>query len=296
MYKAAESYGLTVKLFKCSPENLKKEGKFPCIIHWNFNHFVVLDGFKGKYVYLNDPAKGMLKVAFEEFDRSFTGVVMLLVPGETFERGGQRKSTFDFAKKRLTGAWAAVAFVLLTGVIASLFGLTNPVMSKIFMDRLLTDKNPDWLMPFIGFMTGLAFLQIVVEWIRAIYRLKLNGKMAVIGSSTYMWKVLSMPMEFFSQRMAGDIQTRRTANAGIAATLVDTFAPMVLNTVMMVFYMILMFKQSLMLTAVGICTLVCNVLLSQVIAQKRLNITRVMQRDSAKLDATTVAGIEMISF
>ena len=292
--KAAKSYGFKVQAFSRTPESIREKGKFPCIIHWNFNHFVVLNGFKGKYACINDPARGFVKVGPEEFDRAFTGITLNIIPSDSFEPSGKRKSTLDFARKRLIGAGAAVAFVMLTTVISSLFGIINPVMSKIFMDRLLSGQNREWLMPFIGVMSGLAAVQLIVAWAQTVYSLKINGKMAVIGSSTYMWKVLHMPMEFFSQRMAGDIQSRQGTNAAIAGTLVNTFAPLLLNSIMMIFYLVLMLRQSLVLTAIGLSTLVLNIFVSRIISEKRVNITRVQQRDAAKLAATTVAGVEMI--
>ena len=294
MAKAAKSYGFDVRAYSRTPESIRKKGEFPCVIHWNFNHFVVLNGFKGKYACINDPARGLVKVSPEEFDKSFTGITLNIVPGNDFEPSGKRRSTLDFAKKRLIGAGAAVAFVMLTTVISSLFGVINPIMSKIFMDRLLTGQNKNWLMPFIAFMIVLAALQLIVAWAQTVYSLKINGKMTIIGSTSYMWKVLHMPMEFFSQRMSGDIQSREATNANIAGTLVNTFAPLLLNTIMMFFYLVLMLKQNLILTAIGISTLVRNSFMSRIISEKRVNITRVMQRDSAKLNATTVAGIEMI--
>ena len=292
--KAAKSYGFKVQAFSRTPEIIRNKGKFPCIIHWNFRHFVVLNGFRGKYAIINDPAKGLIKVGPEEFSKSFTGVTLNITPGEDFVPSGKRKSTIAFARKRLIGAGAAVAFVMLTTVISSLFGIINPIMSKIFMDRLLTGINRDWLYGFIGVMTGLALLQIIVEWAQTIYSLKINGKMAVIGSTSYMWRVLHLPMNFFGQRMAGDIQSRQGTNASIANSLVNTFAPLLLNTIMMIFYFVLMIKQSLLLTAIGIGTLVLNIIISRIISEKRINITRVKSRDSAKLSATTVAGVEMI--
>ena len=104
-----------------------------------------------------------------------------------------------------SGAGAAAAFVMLTTAISYLFGIANSVTSRIFMDRLLTGINPEWLWPFISLLILLAGVQLVVEWARTIYSLKIDGKMSVIGSTSYMWKVLRLPMEFFSQRMAGDI-------------------------------------------------------------------------------------------
>ena len=291
---AAQHYGFDVNAFRYSVEGIKKRGKYPCIIHWNMNHYVVLDGFKGKYAYLNDPARGNLKVTMEEFDKSFTGITIVPVPSERFEPGGKPKSTISFARKNLIGTGAAITFVMLTTAITYLFGIANSVTSRIFMDRLLTGINPEWLSPFIIIMVLLALIQLIVAWVQAVYSFKINGKMAVIGSTKYMWKVLRMPMEFFSQRLAGDIQGRLALNSAIAETLVNTLAPLVLNTSMMVFYLVLMLRQSPALTVIGLVTLVLNTVMSRVISEKRVNITRVQMRDSGKLESITVTGIEMI--
>ena len=291
---AAIHYGFQVKAFRYSPEAIRDQATFPCIIHWNMNHFVVLDGFKGKYAYLNDPARGTVRVTMEEFDAAFTGVTITVVPGENFTPSGKPKSTLDFARKRLIGAGAAVAFVMLTTAISYLFGIINSVTSRIFMDRLLTGENREWLYPYISLLILLGIIQIVVAWAQAVYTLKINGKMAAIGSTSYMWKVLRLPMEFYSQRQAGDIQGRLSLNASIAGTLVNTFGPLLLNTTMMVFYLVLMLRQSTLLTLIGLFTLVLNIFMSRVISNKRINITRVQMRDSAKLHSTAAGGISMI--
>lgn len=292
--RAARSYGFTAKGYRFEPEELKTSGMFPCIIHWNFNHFVVLNGFKGNKVYLNDPARGSYSVSMEVFDEAFTGICLFFEPNEDFEPGGKPKSMAGFAKKRLAGAGTAVAFVVLTTLISSLMGIINPAFSRIFLDRLLTGKNPDWFMPFILALGGMGIIQIVVAWIHAVYSLRINGKLAVVGNTSYMWKILRMPMEFFSQRMAGDIQQRQSANALIAKDLVDTFAPLALNTIMMVFYLVVMLRYSFVLTLVGILSILINLMVSGIISKKRINITRVQMRDAGKLAGTTVAGIEMI--
>ena len=294
IYLAAEHYGFSVRAYRMGSESIKENGQFPCIIHWNMNHFVVLNGFKGKWVYLNDPARGEVRVSWEEFDNSFTGVVIVPVPGENFQPGGKRRSTAGFARKRLIGAGAAVAFVTLTTAIGYLFGIVNAATSRIFMDRLLTGVNRDWLYPFLSVMILLAAIQLIVAWAQTIYSLKINGKMAIIGNTTYMWKVLHLPMEFFSQRLAGDIQSRAGMNAAIAGTLVNTFSPLLLNSVMMVFYLVLMVRQSPLLSLIGIVTLVLNAWMSRIISGKRINITRVQMRDAARLESATVSGITMI--
>ncbi len=294
IFLAAENYGLKTEAFRMSPDVLRDNGTFPCIVHWDMNHFVVVKGFRGGHVYINDPARGEVRLTMEEFDESFTGIALLFSPTDKFVPGGKRRSTLEFARKRLTGARSAVIFVMLTTAISYLFGIANSVTSRIFMDRLLTGRNPDWLYPFISVMILLAVIQITVAWVQSVYSLKLDGKMAIVGVTSYMWKVLHMPMEFFSQRLSGDIQARASLNAQISSTIINTTAPLALNTVMMVFYLVVMLRQSLLLTAVGISTIVINALMSRLISEKRINISRVMVRDLAMKEANTVAGIEMI--
>ena len=294
IYLAAEHYGFDVDAFRMTPKGIREKAQFPCIIHWNMDHFVVLDGFRGKHAYLNDPARGEVKVTDEEFDASFTGIVIVPTPSASFKPSGKRRSTIDFARKRLIGAGAAVAFVMITTAISYLFGIVNSVTSRIFLDRILPEGNRLWLHSFVILLFLLGIAQVAVAWAQAIYSMRVNGKMSVIGRTSYMWKVLRLPMEFFSQRLAGDIQSRAMLNASIAGTLVNTFAPLVLNTAMMVFYLVLMLRQSLLLTAVGLVTLVLNIAMSRVISNKRMNIARVQTRDAGNLESTTVSGIAMI--
>ena len=227
--KAAWFYGLDAKGYRYEPDTLKTNGKFPCIIHWNFNHFVVLNGFKGKYAYINDPARGEVKVDLEEFDNSFTGICLCFEPGPDFVPSGRPKSIIGFVVDRLAGAKVAIVFVILTTIIANLMGIVSPGFSRVFMDRLLTGQNKDWLVPFIIGFSGLCFLQVVISWMQLVYNNRINGKLAVVGSTSFMWKILRMPMEFFSQRMAGDILSRQGSHASIANTIVSTLTPLLLN-------------------------------------------------------------------
>ena len=293
--KAARNYGLDAGGYKFEDtDSIREEGLFPAIIHWNFNHFVVLKGFKGDRVYLNDPGRGAVTVSIEEFDTSFTGVALMFEPTEEFEKGGKKKSVLDFAVKRLKGTGVAAAFVIVTAVITSLFGVIDPVFSKVFIDRLLPKVNPEWNMPFLILLAVFSVLQILVAWINTIFSLRINGKMAIVGNATYMWKVMHLPMEFFSQRMAGDIQQRKDENASISSNLVNTFAPLILNTAMMFFYLFIMLKNSVVLTIMGLSSIVVDIIMAKIISAKRVNLTRVQMRDSGKLHGTTVSGIEMI--
>ena len=290
---AGVNYGFEVKGYRAEIETLKRECTYPCIIHWDFKHFVVLDGFKGNKAVINDPARGVVQVPIEEFDKLFTGLVLLFEPSADFVPSGKRKSTLSFARKRLKGAGTAVAFVVMTTIISYYFGIVNPVMSRIFFDRLLTGRAPGWVRPFIAGMTVLAVFQLIVLWAQTIYNLKINGKMAIEGSAAFMWKVLRLPMEFFSQRMVGDIMQRHGTNANIANTIVMTVAPLGLNSIMLIFYLVVMLRYSPILTLVGLASFVLNLCMARYLSAKRVNLTRVQMRDMGKLSSATLAGISM---
>lgn len=291
---AARSYGMEAKAWRLEPEDLLEEGPFPCIIHWGFNHFVVLCGFKGKRAVLNDPARGRVTVDWEEFDKEFTGVCITIEPGENYQPSGKRKTVFSYAKDRMRGTAAAVAFVVITTTISSLFGIISPIFNRIFLDRLLTGANPGWLLPFMLAFCGVILIVVIVSWISATYSLKIQGKMSAVGSSSYLWKVLRLPMQFFTQRLSQDIADRQSTNASIAGTLVNTFAPLLLHAGMMVFYLIVMIRYSWLLSLIGVGAIILNLAVSALITSKRVNITRVQQRDNAKLSSATMSGVRMI--
>ena len=291
---AARSYGLGAKAYRYNPDRLKEVGRFPMIVHWEFNHFIVLDGFKGDKVYVNDPARGTVVMTYEQFDEGYTGICLMFEPTENFEPSGKPKSMVEFAKSRLKGASAAVTFVAVTTLIGSSCAIILSGFSRVFIDRILTGYDAGWLIPFITGLSALAIVQVVAAWIKAVYSFKIDGKMAIVGNMAYMWKVLRLPMKFFSQRMAGDIQQRQISNANIAGTLVNTLSPLVLETLMLIFYLFVMIRYSPMLTLVGVVSVIGQIWISRIISDKRINVTRVMMRDSGKLAAATVSGIEMI--
>ena len=294
MLRAAEHYGLEAGGFRLEPEELREKGAFPCIVHWNFGHFIVVRGFKGGKVYINDPARGSIEISEEEFDEGYTGIALMFEPTESFVPEGRPKSMVSFTLKRMKGLGSSVAFVALTTAIASLLGVVAPVFSRVFLDRLLTGQNPEWFVPFMGLLAGVYALQVIVSVLSNITLLKINGKMSVVGNTSFMWKLLRLPMMFFSQRMSGDILSRQTSNESVSNALVTTIAPLVLDTAMMVFYLVVMIRYSTLLALIGVISVLIHYGVSVLISRKRINITRVQMRNAGKLSGTTVCGVKMI--
>ena len=292
--KAARNYGLEARAFRTEPEELKKRGVFPCILHWNFVHFVVLCGFRGGKAVINDPDRGRIAVDWEEFDRSFTGVCLTFRPGENFVPDGKRRSVVKFAKQRLHRMGGAFAFIALTSLIASVVGILTPAFTSMFADYLLTGEYDDLLLPFIIALSIVFAVQFVTALIQKWRLTALESKLSSVANASFMWHVLRLPVEFFSQRMAGDISARQSKNESIAYSLIQQLAPLLFNLILLVVYLAIMINYSLILTLIGVASIVLNMFVSLLVSRKRVNITKVQVRGEGNLSGQTISGIEMI--
>ncbi len=292
--KAAKAYGFQTKANRCGIDFVKTKVTYPAIIHWNFNHFVVLNGFKGDKAVINDPAKGTVIISAEEFDHSFTGICMQFFPSSDFVKGGKPKSIIEFTGSRLKGTLMPILFVMFAGLLTAFSGILTPAFSRIFTDNILTGENRNWLYPFLAAFTGIVIFQLITGAINEIYLLKIKGKLSMVSNAQFMWHTLRLSMEFFSQRMAGDIAGRQNSNDEVAETLVSKLSPILLNLVLLVFYFIVMLRYSIILTVIGIGTIALNLFVAKYLSAKRINLTRTQMRDQGKLQSLSVSGIEMI--
>ena len=291
--KAARRYGLNAKGFAYNTEGLVN-ATLPCILFWNFNHFVVFRGFRGKYAYINDPASGEQRVAMDEFNKAFTGVTLCFEPTDAFEKGGSQPSTLAFAKRSLKGKFAPIAFAALCSAITSYITIQNTSISQLFLDYALPTGNDDWTRIIACAMTALALAAFITEALKAIYLTRLQGKIAVVASSRFMRHLLHLPTGFYEQRMVGDLQQRQSANESVAFGLIGQLAPILINSAMLVFYLLVMLNYSVLLTLVGVSAVVANSLLARYISKKRINIARQQATSAGKQYATMVSGIDAI--
>lgn len=292
---AARSYGFEAAGYKVEPESIESL-HFPMIIHWNFNHFVVLCGINRKSgkVYINDPAQGRITVSMEQFDQSFTGIALTVIPTENFKPEGKPKSVWSFAKRCLKGALMPFVLAVLLSIVAMVIDLTNPIFGKVFIDNLLSGSNIEWLYPFLGMMLVVLLVQVLVGIIKSIYWMKIQGKFALTSSAEFMWHVLRLPLEFFSQRNVGDIVSRQGSTGDVAMTLITKIAPLFIGAAQIVLYLGLMIHYSWALTAIGVLTAVLNMLVTRYTSNKMLDYQRMSSANQGKLMSVTYAGFEMI--
>lgn len=291
--KAARRYGLEAKGYRKEPESLK-EMDGPMIIHWNFNHFLVLEGFKNGKVYLNDPGSGPRVVDEEEFDQSFTGIVLTFNPGPDFEKSGSKPSMAKALKNRIQGSKIALIYIILIGLALVMPGLVIPLFSKIFVDDVLLANKQNWLIPLILGMGITAVLRGLLTWIQEYYLLRLKFRIALSTSGQFLWHVLRLPVEFFNQRSIGDISSRMQSNQKVAELLSGELATTALNLIMIVFYLALMLQYNVVLSLVGVAAAALNILYLKFIYQKRVDLNRKYLQDYGKLMGTSMSGLQII--
>ncbi|MBQ2134025.1 MAG: ATP-binding cassette domain-containing protein, partial [Bacteroidales bacterium] len=289
---AARNYGMETTAYRMEPDEI--EDLAPSIIHWNFNHYVVYKGKRGKYHYINDPGKGAVKVTDEDFNKSFTGVVLTFKPGAGFSKGGSRTSILGFVRRRLKNTGAAAFFIFVTGVLAAITAIATPVFSQIFMDDILSGKSPDFFWPFMCAFLGVLAVSFLTECLKGIYMRKYNAAMELEANTNFFWHILRLPVDFFSQRYLGDIMMRQKSNQSISGTLVQDLAPIAINMAMMVLYLIFMLKYSILLTIIGLGSMVLNMVLINIISTRKVAYSNISERNSGKYYGVTMSCLENI--
>jgi NHLM bacteriocin system ABC transporter peptidase/ATP-binding protein len=292
--KAARKYGLVAKGFKHELEDLYAI-KLPCILFWNFNHFLVLEGFgRGGKVFLSDPAQGPRTITMEELDASFSGVVLTFETGPDFKKGGERPSLIPALRKRLAGSETALLFIFLCGVALVLPGLVVPTFSRIFIDEYLISSHTALLRPLLIGMAATGVVRMILVWLQTYFLLRLETKLAITMSSQFFNHILRLPVSYFSQRFAGEIGSRVSINDKIANIVSGRLATTALDCILIVFYAILMFLYSVPLTLLVIAIALLNIVAVRLVSRRRIDGCQKLMLDVGKLMGTAMNGLRMI--
>jgi NHLM bacteriocin system ABC transporter peptidase/ATP-binding protein len=291
--KAAREYGLEAKGYRKEPQDLRAM-QLPLIIHWNFNHFLVLEGFHKGRVYLNDPAAGPTSVKEEEFNHAFTGVVLSCKPGPDYEPSGRRPSMFEMLKRRLEGSRRAVAFIALAGLCLVIPGLVVPVFGMVFVDEVLVGGQIGWLPTLLLAMGMAALLRAALTLIQRVYLLKLVSRLGVKMASGFLWHSLRLPVNFYLARSPGDLADRVRANDAVARALSGRVSGIVLDLFLVAFYAAFMLYIDPWLTLIGVATVAAHLGLLRGAERMRTDLSRQVGQHAGKLSGVASGGLQMI--
>jgi NHLM bacteriocin system ABC transporter peptidase/ATP-binding protein len=291
--RAARGYGLIPQGTKKKPEDLRQ---LPCpaILHWNFNHFVVLEGIDGDHVAINDPASGPRSVSWQELDAAFTGVAITFKPGPAFERSGRKPALIPALRRRLGGSAPALLFLVLAGLLLVLPFLWLPAFTRLFVDDVLLDGREDWLRPLLLAMAASAAMIAALSHLQQRYLLRLENRLAVADSGRFLWHVLRLPAVFFTQRFAGDVSSRVAANEQVAQLLARDVAGNVLALLSALFFAAVLFSYDPLLAGVCLAVLSLNALVVWTVARRRIDGSRRLAQDRGKMLGTALGGLHNI--
>ena len=291
--KAAKSYGLTAKAFKRDIAGLR-DVAYPYVVHWRFTHFLVVEGFRRGRVYLNDPAAGRRSVAFDEFDRSYTGIVLTFAPGPEFARGGAFPSIWGGVWKRMKGSLPAVAAATVTALLLVAPGLAMPALMAAYVDKVLVEGAADWGRPLVLGMLATTLLRAFLGSLQFGILRRLQNRLSVAETSRFVWHLLRLPASYYSQRGAGEVSSRIALNDQVAEILSGRLATTSIDILMTVFYVVVMWQFSRSLTALAFAFGVMNVAALRWIARTRGESNARLSLEQGKAAAAGIAGLQSI--
>jgi NHLM bacteriocin system ABC transporter peptidase/ATP-binding protein len=290
---AARRFGFTASAFRSEPVTLQAL-PMPCIIHWNFNHFVVLEGIHRLTVFINDPAVGRRRIDMAELDRAFTGVVLTFEPNGEFRKIGRKAQPLRILLRELRGSKPAVGLLVAVSLTLVVPGIVIPAFSKIFVDDVLIGNATGWLIPLLIGMMAAAVVRAVITAVQQSLLLRLETKLAVTMITRFLWRVLTLPMEFFYQRHAGDIANRVAANEQIARLLSGGLAVNALSLMSIIFFAAAMAIYDLPLAALGIGMSLINVVAIRLVSRRREDLGRTLTLERGKLVGSVISAVRTI--
>jgi len=288
--KAARRYGLVAKGRRTDIEGLFRL-PLPAILFWNFNHFVVLEGFSRDFVYLNDPATGPRRITYDELDASYTGIALTFELGPDFRPGREQPSLYSLLRQRLAGAEWGLAYVAFVSLALVIPGIVAPAFTRIFVDDILLAGNRHWLGPLILGMILTMLVQGGLTWIQQTYLLRLYRRLGRAHSGRFFWHLLHLPLDFYAQRYGGEVANRLQLNDSVASLLSGELATAVFNGVTMLFFAAVMVAYSPLLAAVGIVSALLNLAFLRWMSRSRIDDNARLLQEQGKVIAATLMGL-----
>ncbi|GAA6622613.1 NHLP family bacteriocin export ABC transporter peptidase/permease/ATPase subunit [Scytonema sp. NUACC26] len=290
--KAAKNYGLVGKGLKIKELDALRQLECPYIVFWNFNHFLVVEGFSKEQIYLNDPASGARTVSIQEFDAAYTGVVLVFQPGPDFTKGGSKPSVIQALWKRLQGSTGVLIYCIVAGFLLVLPGLAIPVFTQVFVDNVLIQNRQDWLRPLLLGMLITGSLNALLTMLQLQFLRRMKVKLSVGMSSQFVWHILRLPVSFYAQRFAGEISSRIRLNDDLANILSGKLTTSAIAAIMVIFYAAVMLQYDIVLTAIGISFAIANLLILQLVSRQRTETNIRLIQEQGKVTGVAISGLQ----
>ena len=290
---AAEHLGLSCDGYSVESSELE-ELKLPGILFWGFDHFVVLEGWKGGRWRIMDPALGRRWVDPAEFDRKFTGVVLELEPTDAFVRGGRPRSLSRALSDRLRGSRRVVAAAAACGLLLAVPAFVLPALTAVYVDRVLLEGAHRWILAMLAILGASLAVSALLSVLQQVLLAKLEQRLAMTGGASFAAHVLRLPVDFFSHRYPGDIVQRLASFEMLADVLASKLAPAAVGLVTSLAFLTAMFMVDvhLALVALGVVAAICLLVIRS--GRALVDGSRALEKDVGIGAGTVSSGLAAI--
>lgn len=293
IFKAAEKYGLKGKGYKTELSALKFLTA-PVILFWNFNHYVVFEGFKGKKACINDPAAGRRLVDAEEFNGAYTGVVLAFEKTEDFGASGEKESFWTKLRRNVSGVKTVFLFLCVLSFLFLIPALVYPAFSRFFVDTILIKNSINLIRPLITAMMVTALFSTILSIIKSSVLNRFQIKLRVTGSAQLIEHMLRLPMQFFQQRFPGELCSRIFACDSVAFLVSERFTNFLIDLFSTVFFLVLMFLYDVPLAILSLALTVVQIIIFRIGTEERRSKAVKVQIEGGKQDGLTMAALNRI--
>lgn len=291
--RAARKYGLEPTGWRKDPDGLR-EMQLPMVLHWEFNHFVVLEGFdRGRY-FINDPANGHRTILEEDFGGSFTGIALTFAPGADFRRGGTRPGTFRSLRPWLGNAKTPLAFAMACGLLLTLPTLALPILLSVFVDYVLSGQQPSWGAVAVGALLAAGVITYLLAWLRQRCLRMLSVFLSIDYGIRFMRRLFRLPVQFFSYRFAGELTSRMQVLDQVASTATNQLVGICIEIIASLAFVLLMLWYDPLLAMVILGLGVSGVVCTRVLSRSRADENRRLRREQGKLNGIGMSGLRGI--
>lgn len=288
--EAAETLGFQSRGVKVPYDRLEK-AEFPAIAHWEGFHFVVLYEVKPDGVLFADPAIGLRKLSREEFEKSWTGYLLLLTPTPKIEGIVESKTTSGRFLPLLKPYRGLLVEIFLASFILQLFGLALPIFTQVIVDNVLVHKSTSMLNLLVVGMLLIALFQSTTNALRYYLLVHTTRRIDMQMVVDFYRHILSLPIRYFEERKVGDILKRFNENARIRDFLTGRALGVTLDCLMIFVYLALMFYYNVKLTLVALVFIPGYIALTLVVTPIFKRQYREAFRKAAAADSQVVESI-----
>ena len=275
--RAGGHYGLKCVGKSVNASHLKSM-PLPQVLFWELNHFLILEGFEGDRVFLNDPAVGRRKLSWQEFVKGFSGITLHFTPTPEFQPGGTPPGILRRVPPWFEGAWGALAFVLACALIMGVLALSVPVVLGLFIDRMLAGSAP-FSATIVGVLASAALLVYGLSWMKQRCMQRLTARMSIIAGDRCLKRLLRLPLEYFSHRLAGELTDRVLSIDKVAKGLSNNFLDLLVEIAMSAVFLVAMFAYDPLLAGIVLALAIPNALLARVTSRMQVDEKHAVRRE-----------------